>query len=579
MQSSGALPDHLYFLDWQQPITESEQPYAHQQAHQQEPDTDDGEITTPETLDRQAPKAASYYSPGQQVSREEDRQFFARYFHLLQWEGEAGEQQQAQLWLLSARERLSQGSAIQGLEMPGLPREEKDGWSQDFRCNNTSELREGDEILLSDGDPITGEVVSGTIMSISSEKITVWTRELIAHPRLIDRYDSDLVHVRTLQNLMRWQNVPAHLRDLVAGRVHPRFIEEEITPRADFNTEQNLAVARAIQMKDYLLIHGPPGTGKTSVIAEIVKRLVARKERVMLAAFTNQAVDNMLKRLVKEGLHDILRLGSERSVDNAAKPYLLAAKIEQALQERGNDDEKYNDLVFDSLQGTHIVASTTATWSSDRYAPKSSRNGGDALDNTSFLFDVAIIDKAGQLTLPAILGALRFARRFILVGDEKQLPPLVLSKQAADAGLNESLFSLLKKKNEELQVKHIQEVNACVPLLTQYRMNKWISNFSSRVFYDEKLKAHKSIENCRIRYRLPTLNKQSKQEGIQTTPNIDRALDPRYPLVFLDIRDEVVADVKQSNAEARTVRELVKALLIRGISPRRSASSPRIERR
>jgi DNA replication ATP-dependent helicase Dna2 len=95
-------------------------------------------------------------------------------------------------------------------------------------------------------------------------------------------------------------------------------------------------------------------------------------------------------------------------------------------------------------------------------------------------------------------------------------------------------------------------------------MNKWISNFSSRVFYDEKLKAHKSIENRRIRYRSSAFN---KAESIQTTPDIERALDPRYPLVFLDIRDEVVADVKQSNAEARTVRELVRVLLARGIQP------------
>ncbi len=79
-----------------------------------------------------------------------------------------------------------------------------------------------------------------------------------------------------------------------------------------------------------------------------------------------------------------------------------------------------------------VVASTTATWSSDKYAPQLAEN-----TDLDLHFDVAIIDEAGQLTVPAILGALRFTKRFILVGDEKQLPPLVLSKEAAEQGLAE----------------------------------------------------------------------------------------------------------------------------------------------
>src|SRR2546428_6796252 len=76
-------------------------------------------------------------------------------------------------------------------------------------------------------------------------------------------------------------------------------------------------------MQDYLLVQGPPGTGKTKVIAEIVKRLCQQGQRVMLAAFTNQAVDNMLKRLDKEGFHDYIRLGHERNVDDAVQTRLL----------------------------------------------------------------------------------------------------------------------------------------------------------------------------------------------------------------------------------------------------------------
>src|SRR5439155_12867663 len=107
-----------------------------------------------------------------------------------------------------------------------------------------------------------------------------------------------------------------------------------------------------------------------------------------------------------------------------------------------------------------VVASTTATWSSEKYIPQS-----PAGTDLSLQFDVAVIDEASQLTIPAILGALRFAKRFILVGDEKQLPPLVVSKEAAEKGLADSLFSYLKHLNDDYMKEHGEEdktVNSCV---------------------------------------------------------------------------------------------------------------------
>ncbi len=517
--------------------------------------------------------------PGQaspaRIIQAEDREFFAKYYELLHIEGRAGEEQQALLWTLPVSERLERGTAIQNLQLQGAPRVEKDGWEMVFRCTNTSELREGDEILLSDGNPIAGEVVTGTIMSSSSEQVTVWMRELIAHPALIDRYDNDLVHVRTLQNLMRWQYVPSHLRDLVAGAIRPRFREQQGVERPDFNSEQNLAVTRALQMQDYLLIHGPPGTGKTSVIAEIVRRLVGRGERVLLAAFTNQAVDNMLKRLDREGFSDYLRLGHERSVADPIRPHLLKELLtasEQALDTVGGEATKLApdsfqiDTVRKLLSTTPVVASTSATWSSDKYSAK--HTGSEQQEGTDLFFDVAIIDEAGQLTLPAILGALRFARRFILVGDEKQLPPLVLSKEAAEAGLADSLFSFLKRRDDDYVQNHLLSVSACVPLRTQYRMNKWIAHFSSTVFYNGQLLAHPSIASRRLAYSAASMRtEQTRAHLAREELCVAEALHPNFPLVFLDTREEGEQIVpKQSNAEARAIRSLVAGLLMRGIA-------------
>jgi DNA replication ATP-dependent helicase Dna2 len=509
----------------------------------------------------------------------EDRTFFARYYHLLQLEGRAGEQQQALLWKTAVAERVERGTAINDLQPLGKPEPTGQGeWLQTFRCTNNSELREGDEILLSDGDPVTGEVVTGTIFSISAEQITTWNPELIAHPALIDRYDTDIVHVRTLQNLLRWLQATPRMRGLVAGQLQPQFNTIPVSPRTDFNTEQNLAIERAMQMQDYLLIHGPPGTGKTSVIAEIVKRFCQQGQRVMLAAFTNQAVDNMLKRLEKEDFHDYVRLGHDRNVDNSVQEHLLktlVAKKQISAMDIAHEsllkDERSESVeapftdptgwsganVHKILRTSPLVASTTATWSSEKYTHFGT---GSDNDDSPLQFDVALIDEAGQLTVPAIFGALRFAKRFILVGDEKQLPPLVLSKEAAALGLARSLFSDLKQRNEDYKKNNPQVVSACVSLRIQYRMHRQISDFASTTFYNGLLIPDRSVAN-RVLKLAPT-----RLWSITTASAIKRAIHPGSPLVFLDVRSKQESNgAKISNAEARTVREVVAELLLQGI--------------
>ncbi len=511
----------------------------------------------------QVPASDAVYSvpaPSRPQDSAAERIFFATYHRLLTIEGREAERQQALLWHETVEARTQRGVVITNLRSLGEPQPNGHGeWLQSFACDNQSELRKGDQILLSDGDPIRGEVVIGTITDIGASHVTVWTPELIDNPRLLDRYDNDQVHVRTLQNLMRWLDADAHLRDLVAGRVRPRFTQQTTTPRHNFNPEQNLAVERALQTQDYLLIQGPPGTGKTAVIAEIVKRLVQRGERVLLAAFTNQAVDNMLKRLAeKEDFTQFVRLGHERSSDEneAIKSHLL----QNLLSTRSINGTEPETAVYQLLRTTPVVASTTATWSADKYIAQTQY----AADDHPLRFDIAIIDEASQLTVPALLGALRFAKRFILVGDEQQLPPLVLSKEAAQEGLAVSLFAQLKQADNDYMKDHTEAMSACVPLWTQYRMNAKIAHFASRVFYEEKLR-HGEPNNKAILQVPPT------GPWLQTEhAAITQAIQPRYPLVFVDVKEDGSRQitVKSNQSEAQAVYEIVRGLLARGIEPR-----------
>jgi DNA replication ATP-dependent helicase Dna2 len=536
-------------LDWQPPLLIPPDPAA---------------VSTEKTSSARLPFVVRHL-PDKQVRNSTDhkltdaeRAFFATYHKLLQLEGLEIEHQQALLWKMPVEERVARGTAISNLRQLGDPVATGQGeWRQTFGCLNTSELREGDEVLLSDGDPIAGEVVTGTILAVSSEQAVVWTPECIAHPTLLDRYDTSIVHVRTLQNLLRWLRVDEHLRSLVSGTIRPQFSQLHVAPRPDFNDPQNLAVTRALQMQDYLLIHGPPGTGKTSVIAEIVKRLCQQGQRVLLAAFTNQAVDNMLLRLEREGFHDYVRLGHERSVAEAVRPHLL-----QAYSGADGSDQPAHTTseIRELLRHSPVIAATTAAWSSDKYTPLPQDPESDEAGKEPLLhFDVALIDEAGQLTIPAILGALRFTRRFILVGDEKQLPPLVLSKEASEQGLSASLFRQLKQLDEE-QHEQAPGVSACVPLKVQYRMHEIISSFASRTFYQNQLRAHYAVARRRLNLMAPLPG------TMPTNSAILQALRADLPMVFLDVREqESSTETKLSNAEARAICQLVAGLLARGV--------------
>jgi DNA replication ATP-dependent helicase Dna2 len=346
-----------------------------------------------------------------------------------------------------------------------------------------------------------------------------------------------------VRNLWRWLSTEPRLRALVRGEAPPALAADDEDLTIDgFNPEQKLAVRRALAARDFLLIQGPPGTGKTRVVAEIVRQLAARGRRVLVAAFTNQAVDNVLTRLAVDGFHDFVRLGHELSVAPALRRYRLAARAEAAHRaegmaapvDSGDGHGVEPERMRAALVSAPVVASTTATWSAERYD-----EGGPALE-----FDVAVVDEASQLTVPALLGALRFARRFVLVGDERQLPPLVVSAEAAAGGLARSLFAQLHERWGE---------RASVRLVRQYRMHPAICAFPSQEFYGGQLVTDGPAQTALL--------------ALEPHPSdgMEAVLAPERPLVFVDVPAGVAsANAKSSQAQAHVVRRLVLGLRQRG---------------
>ncbi|MBA3825139.1 MAG: AAA family ATPase [Ktedonobacterales bacterium] len=476
--------------------------------------------------------------PGDAPLRQDDRtaKWFRHWWSLQRLEGRAAEAQTHALWQQSAAERIAAGSAIQLTETLGMRPDDRNRheWIYTFRCANASELREGDEVLLSEGDPVLGQVVSGAILRISNDRLEVWAREQIDHPTLLDRYTADVMNRRMQHNLTRWLHGDAHRQKLVRGEVTPRFDHDappfNLEATRGLNAEQADAVVRALTMKDYLLIQGPPGTGKTNVIAAITQALLARGYRVALAAYTNQATDTMLRRLVLNGITNVVRLGHELSAAPEVRDYRLLPQT----RARTGQEHPSAEEVRRTMRAAPVVAATVATWSAEAHE----------VEATMPLFDVVIIDEASQLTVPAALGALRWGRRFILVGDSRQLPPLVQSEAAKLGGLGASLFDALRERATE---------NDLIALKRQYRMHADICAFPSQQFYGGRLIADGSVATA----TLPI-----------TPARYEAILDPARPLVWVDVMPQDGGQsAKLNEAEARVAAALAHALADSGLDP------------
>ena len=383
---------------------------------------------------------------------DEEQRYFERFYNAIEAERREIHREYAKLWEQTAQERANADRALVNLDPAGAS--ELDGGRWELRARGTgavSKIREGDLVLASDGDPIQGEAELGRVERLGEEVVV--TADEPVELRRLDVYPSELtadrlltaIHDAILTQSPDW-------KDRLFGRREPGFDTVEET-FVENNEAQDEAVRRAVGARDFALIHGPPGTGKTYTLAQVVRALVARGDRVLLSAFTNRAVDNAIEALEEQGFTDVVRVGTQSGV----RDDMQAFRLETA----GNPSETAG-----RLEDAPVVAATTASC------------GSRALREQSF--DVAVVDEAGQLTEPGTLAATTLANRFVLVGDHHQLPPVVRAEDTGSeaADLDQSLFQRLIETHPE----------AGILLDRQYRMAQRIQAFPSREFYDGALR-------------------------------------------------------------------------------------------
>jgi len=422
---------------------------------------------------------------------------------------------------------------------------------------NESEFREGDPCLLSDKrGPVQGECLEVHITNVDNQEISVQTPRGIGslwfEPYFLDRHTSESHFEKNFASLYALLNSESEvnenllfLRDfLIHGKnvVLPNKLGDSAflpdKPAFPLHSAQEKAVRHACGLEKLLLIQGPPGTGKTCTVAHIIQALHQQGKRILVGTFTHRASDELMKKLTEfAGDVPFTKLGRIESITEDFKSFALAGQLSGKEKDHGTCSEK--DKVFSHAEAQYQKASdligkykvfiaTTHAWMSGKY---------DALaspEEEKGLFDVAIIDEASQVILPQMIGTLRLAKRWILVGDHKQLPPVIQSEKAA----------LLKKTLFEQLFENLpDDPSVKIRLEEQHRMPAVLAHFISNRFYGGRL--------------------QTQQEDQQLSVVLDGKfkdiLDGKKRIMLLHIPSSHNANrsYRQSPSEAELIRKMV----------------------
>ncbi|GMM38514.1 bifunctional ATP-dependent DNA helicase/ssDNA endodeoxyribonuclease [Saccharomycopsis crataegensis] len=308
-----------------------------------------------------------------------------------------------------------------------------------------------------------------------------------------------------------------------------------------FNEDQLSAMKKVFSTNDFSLILGMPGTGKTTIITEIIQQLVKNGKTVLIASYTHSAIDNILIKLKEQKMVDFVRLGSLNKIHPLVKEFSPLSD---------NFDIKDSQGLYDAYRKPSVVATTCLGVT-------------DWVFNTR-KFDYCIIDEASQVAMPVCIGPIRFCDRFILVGDHYQLPPLITAPSARK-GLSKSLFRMLSEDFPD----------SVGELAHQYRMCEDIMLLSNTLIYNGRLKCGSNLVS---RQRLKIPRPEQLQQHI-TKENIRPEHDWIKNIVFKetnrviflnhdtisDAKERTLGDKVDNPVEGVLIYEIVESLLACGV--------------
>lgn len=382
-------------------------------------------------------------------------------------------------------------------------------------------------VLFSNYDP-QKDRIEGTISYISNNrlKITLRTEELpdwadmgrlgidlLFDENSYDEMESALKEADKLQKA----SVDNPLLKVLTGQARPSFRPLAVpytNPR--LNDFQTAAVNTILSAQEIAIIHGPPGTGKTTTIVEAVKALQKQgQKKILLVAPSNTAVDLLTEKLAQEQLN-VVRIGNPVRVSEQMLQHTLDFRITEhdhakeikKLKKRANEfknmahkykrqfgraEREQRKALFDEAHKIFKEAENYEKYIVDDVLEKAEIITATLVGSNQYMirnqqYDVAIIDEAGQSLEPACWIPILKASKLVLAGDHLQLPPTIKSQEAAKGGLATTLLE-----------KCVAQFPEAVTLLQeQYRMHQSIMHYSSRYFYQGKLVANAAVANRKL---------------------------------------------------------------------------------
>jgi predicted DNA helicase len=519
--------------------------------------------------------------------------YYSKFYELVELERqEEIDRHKLEIKYLSAKDRQAKGRSL--LDLHGKDNGNTFGHRPLVKFTSKSkgkkiaetQISPGDLVMISLNKPLHPDNPTGTVVEKTSYSITV---AFESHPPefiydkgvRLDLFVNDTTFQRMFTALEKIKHPENELqerkRDILLERKKAVSTAKTELELGFLNQSQKNAVENALAAEDIYLIQGPPGTGKTVTAVELITKAVKQGDKILAAADSNTAVDNLLELLVEKELN-VIRIGHpirvnkklrEHTLDEVVlehQDYLEAEKLRDEVSDlinkqesyiypggkyrRGLSDQEIKNYAEKDLEH-HVrgispeVIDEMADWLElqekiDKYFKEieklENKAVAELLDEADVIcttnisagsellknreFDLTVIDEATQATQPATLIPYLKANKTILIGDHKQLPPTVVNQEAAKNGLSISLF-------EKLIVIY-QSVFSSV-LEIQYRMNRDIMGFSSIYFYNNSLKAAKSTAE----HKLSDLGIKLEEDDCFTV----KSLKSEYPLVFLDTKE------------------------------------------